>query len=667
MVTHQRFTGSDASGVQHASSSMSSPQTSLAPHPLQGCDRLQLALFSGKGGVGKTTLSCGFARRWAQQFPTETVLLISTDPAHSLGDVMQIDVDEVARPVDDLPNLKVQALDAQSLLIDFKAKYGKVLELLVERGSFVEGSDLGPVWDLSWPGLDELMGILEIQRLLREKVADRVVVDMAPTGHSLNLLGLMDFLDNLLDSLDLFQAKHREMSQRLTGQYTPDDADEFLTTMRDDLAAGRQLLHDSATTSCFIVAIPEPMSWEETRRFLSALNTLHISVGGIFVNRVLPDDPSIAPNSPQAITQAEQKLLVSRFLELADPEHLPVFRVAQQHGEPIGAVRLDHVMMDVAIASSLDPTYQDLTLPPVQWPDKLEPGFNDFIEGDRQLLIIGGKGGVGKTTVAAAIAWGMADRHPDKQIRVISIDPAHSLGDAFGSAIGHEVQQISPNLSAQEIDADIVLENFREDYLWELAEMMGGDTGDDNLKIAYGPEAWRQIVAQSLPGIDEMLSLLTIVELLDSQQQDLIILDTAPTGHLLRFLEMPTALGDWLAWIFKLWLKYQDVVGRVELMGRLRTLRKRVMDAKKKLQNPEFTEFINVLQAQSAIIAESERLAESLVSMNVAHHYIVHNRYETTQCDVAPSFPQQTVVKLPSLPRAIAPLEQIKGAANLLF
>lgn len=677
MVTHQRFTGSDSSNTRQSSTTQSFTQPSHTPHVLQPCDTLQLAMFSGKGGVGKTTLSCAFARRWAQRFPTEKVLLISTDPAHSLGDVMQIHVDDVPRPTDDLPNLQVQSLNAELLLTEFKANYGKVLELLVERGSFVEGSDLGPVWDLSWPGLDELMGILEIQRLLRDNVADRVVVDMAPTGHSLNLLGLMDFLDNLLDSLDLFQGKHREISERLTGQYTPDDADSFLTTMRDDLAAGRQLLHDSATTACFIVAIPEPMSWEETRRFLTALNTLNISVGGIFVNRLLPPAPDMNQTSTRLdatntaahnIARAEQQVLVGKFLELATSHHLPVFRVAQQQGEPIGGVRLDHVMTHVEIASAHDPSYQNITLPPAVWPDKLVPGFCDFVAENRQLLIIGGKGGVGKTTVAAAIAWGMADRNPDRHVRVISIDPAHSLGDAFGCSIGHDVQDISSNLSAQEINAETVLEQFREDYLWELAEMMGGDTGDASLQIAYGPEAWKKIVAQSLPGIDEMLSLLTIVELLESQQQDLIVLDTAPTGHLLRFLEMPTALGDWLAWIFKLWIKYQDVVGRVELMGRLRTLRKRVMDAQKKLQDPQFTEFINVLQAQSAIIAESERLAQSLVSMQVSHRYVVHNRYDVFQeGDVAPHFPNQTVVKLPPLPRAIAPLEQIKGAATLLF
>ncbi|MDJ0670324.1 MAG: ArsA-related P-loop ATPase, partial [Microcystis sp. M53598_WE2] len=107
----------------------------LVNNSLSRYDTRHLVMFSGKGGVGKTTLSCGFARRWAKLFPEEQILLISTDPAHSLGDVLQTEVSDQASPVKDLPNLKVRALDAEKLLLEFKEKYGKFLELLVERGS----------------------------------------------------------------------------------------------------------------------------------------------------------------------------------------------------------------------------------------------------------------------------------------------------------------------------------------------------------------------------------------------------------------------------------------------------------------------------------------------------------------------------------------------------
>jgi arsenite-transporting ATPase len=334
--------------------------------------------------------------------------------------------------------------------------------------------------------------------------------------------------------------------------------------------------------------------------------------------------------------------------------------------EPTGAIVLDHLFTQLQPAK-MESTV--ITAPHVPMPAKILPSFGDFIAEGRQLILVGGKGGVGKTTVAAAIAWGMAERYGNRNVRVISIDPAHSLGDAFGQALGHDPIALTSNLSGQEIDAELVLDRFRQEYLWELADMMSGETGDADttLKLAYGPEAWRKIVAQALPGIDEMLSLVTVMELLESKAQDLIVLDTAPTGHLLRFLEMPTAMGDWLAWIFKLWIKYQNVLGRTELMGRLRTLRQRVMQAQKKLKDPKYTEFIGVIQAQTAITAEAHRLAETLKTMGVSQRYIVHNRFEPGQKLTEGLFSEQTIVHLPGLPRSIAPSDRIQMAAKLLF
>jgi len=632
---------------------------------LSGFHHLQLAMFSGKGGVGKTTLSCGFARTWARQFPDQRVLLLSTDPAHSLGDVLQMTVEDTPRAIADLPNLHVRALDAQRLLAEFKAHYGNVLELLVERGSFVQGEDLSPVWDLSWPGLDELMGILEIQRILRDQEADRVVVDMAPSGHTLNLFGLMDFLDEFLKALDLFQEKHRVMSERLAGRYDEDEADTFLREMQTDLKTGRELLQNGDRTACLIVAIPEPMSWCETHRFLQSLDTLHIPAGGLFLNHWLPAD---SPGD----RLLEQQHFLQKFRDITPG---PLLCIPQQPQEPIGAEGLDRLMTMIHADQGQPTEARPLVTNSFQLPPAYAPGFDDFLAAGRRLIIVGGKGGVGKTTVSAAIAWGIAARHPDQAVRIISIDPAHSLGDAYGTLLHHEATSITANLSGQEIDADQTLQKFREDYLWELAEMMSGDTGDEDMQLAYGPEAWKQIVSQALPGIDEMLALITVMELLESGDQQLIVLDTAPTGHLLRFLEMPTALGDWLGWIFKLWLKYQDVAGRVDLMGRLRTLRKRVLDAQKKLKDPTYTEFIGVVQAQSAILAEAERLTQSLDEMAIAQRYLVHNRYEPDQ-DICPTqFPHQTIIRLAQLPRLIlqghgyadAPLGQVQIAAALLF
>jgi arsenite/tail-anchored protein-transporting ATPase len=610
---------------------------------MQEFDKLRLAMFSGKGGVGKTTLSCGFARYWAQRFPKERILLLSTDPAHSIGDVLQVEVGNLDRSI--LPNLNARALDAGELLKDFKTRYGTILELLVERGSFVEQGDLSPVWDLNWPGLDELMGLLEIQRLFREKLVDRIVVDMAPSGHTLALFSLMDFLEEFLSALELFQEKHQVISQTFMGCYTPDEVDRFLVDMKLDLAQGRSLIQDHYRTGCCVVAIAEWMSLLETQRFIEALKTLHIPFGGLFINQVQPN------------TQ-----FIEKFLDL---EANPTFLSLQQTQEPIGNEALDQLISEIQIASK--PIQQQSQI--FEIPAAIPPGLSDFIAEGRQLLLVGGKGGVGKTTVAAAIALGMATRYPEKKVRVISIDPAHSLGDALGTQLEHDPTLITHNLSAQEINAKQVLDQFRAEYLWELADMMSGEssTEDSTLKIAYSPEAWRRIVSQALPGIDEMLSLLTILELIESGAQDLIILDTAPTGHLLRFLEMPTALGDWLAWIFKLWIKYQNVLGRTEFIGRLRNLRQRVMQAQKKLKDPQYTEFIGVFQARSTILAETQRLAASLSNMGIMQRYLVNNRFEQRSPISTPNLENHAIIHLPNLPNNLPPFHQVQTAANLLF
>lgn len=622
---------------------------------IQDYNPLQLVLFSGKGGVGKTTVACSFARNWARNFPSERVLLLSTDPAHSVGDVLDFPVVATAKPLSDLSNLEVRALDAATLLGEFKERYGKTLEVLVERGSFVDGEDLTPAWDLGWPGLDELMGVLEIQRLFKEGEVDRVVVDMAPSGHSLHLFAMMDFLENFLAGLEGFQEKHRVMVKSLSRHYTPDEIDEFLETMQEDLARGRSLLQDNSRTNVIIGAIAQPMSLLETQDFLASLQELKIPCGGVFVNRMISDD-----NRDRFY---EQQQLLEQFRNSTQP--LPLYLVPEQNRDPVGIQALDELFRQI------QPIGEIVQIDPpktISFPDPIPPGLPDWIEAGRQLLLVGGKGGVGKTTTVAGIGWAMAQRYPDKKIRLISIDPAHSLADALDTPLGHEAIPITDNLSAQEIDSEILLDEFREEYLWELAEMMSGGSGDsEGFQLAYGPAAWRQMVSQGLPGVDEMLALLTVVDLLEAGEQDLMIVDTAPTGHLLRFLEMPTALTDWLSWIFKLWMKYQAVAGHIELMTRLRQLRKRVVNTHKKLQDGDYTEFIGVLLASSAIVAETERMMQALAEQGVSQRYMIHNCYEGEKEIDETVFPDRTLVRLPHLPRSIAPLERIKAAAHLLF
>ncbi|WP_457473859.1 ArsA family ATPase [Thermostichus sp. MS-CIW-40] len=647
-------------------------------HPLLLASQ-RLLLFSGKGGVGKTTLTCALARQLAQVDPQRRLLLMSTDPAHSLGDVLQISVTDVAQPLPDRPNLQVRALQAEILLRSFRQTYGPALELIAERGSWFGREDLLPIWDLAWPGVDELMAILEVNRLLAREEVDTVILDTAPTGHTLRLLELPDFLDNLLAVFATFQAKHREIAQALTGTYRPDEADAFLAQLQRELEGGKARLTTPESTSAWLVMIPEQLSVAETRRFCQQLQSRRVPIGGLLVNQVLflgentsqSSLPTALPSPLYSARQQEQRRVLKAL-----QEELPGYSIwvcPYQLQEPVGLAALDELVQqlrplpEVLLELEGIPEQRAEREPPFS---TLFPSFRgipslpDFLTQGIRLVLVGGKGGVGKTTVAGALAWTLAKRHPDKQLLLVSIDPAHSLGDLFQTKLGQDPIPLLPNLLGQEIDAAVVLEQFRQDYLEEVAAILAGE-GTAGVEVQYDPQAWRQLLQMPPPGLDEVMALLSVLRQETSGQFDLVVLDTAPTGHLLRFLQMPQALEGWVSLALKLWLKYRDVVGRPEWAQRMRELLAQVRQLRQQLQDPQFVTFIPVFNPEQAVLAETERLLAELDALGIPHPYAVLNRvwledstpfgealrrrHQTLLAQLPQPFSQQAILTIPFL------------------
>ena len=142
---------------------------------------LRLLLFGGKGGVGKTTCAAAAALTLARQHPARSFLLVSTDPAHSLADCFA-----GCPPVE---NLALRELDPQESLDRFKARHEEHLRTIALRGTFLDQADVAQLLDLSVPGLDEVMALLEIVAWVKEERYACIVVDTAPAGHTLRLLG----------------------------------------------------------------------------------------------------------------------------------------------------------------------------------------------------------------------------------------------------------------------------------------------------------------------------------------------------------------------------------------------------------------------------------------------------------------------------------------------
>ncbi len=252
----------------------------------------QLILSGGKGGVGKTTFAASLAL-WLSQ--TRRTLVISTDPAHSLGDSLGQSLaggePGTNQPVavEGAPGLFAMEINAELALTEFKARHRAELEKLFDTSTYMDGEDLNAMLALPIPGIDEVMGFKVITDLMAQGQFDCYVVDTAPTGHALRLLSLPELLDQWVKTLAQMRWKYRTVQQTFKGKYAPDDADDLLLELKKTVSRLRALLTDPLRCEFVVVAKPEAMVLAETERLLASLAEHHIRVGHLVMNQVMMD------------------------------------------------------------------------------------------------------------------------------------------------------------------------------------------------------------------------------------------------------------------------------------------------------------------------------------------------------------------------------------------
>jgi len=232
--------------------------------------RLRLLFFGGKGGVGKTTCAAAAALHLARTRPTDTFLLVSTDPAHSLADSLG----DFQPPA----NLTVLEFSAQECLEAFKAKHRNKLREIAARGTFLDDEDIRRFLDLSLPGLDELMALLEISRWAEAGDYATIIVDTAPTGHTLRLLMMPELIRHWLKALDALLAKHRFMKARFSRSNQPDELDRFLLDWSASVQGMEKLLRDRERCRFVPVMLAEEVVLRETLALLRQLREMHMPV-----------------------------------------------------------------------------------------------------------------------------------------------------------------------------------------------------------------------------------------------------------------------------------------------------------------------------------------------------------------------------------------------------
>jgi len=303
--------------------------------PAGGASPTRVLLFTGKGGVGKTTASAATALRCAEA--GLRTLALSTDPAHSLGDAFDVPLGPLVAPVGALDGLYGQQLDAQERMEDAWAEIQHYL-LEVFRWAGVEGLEAEELSVL--PGLDEIFALSDIKQHATSGEWDVVVVDCAPTAETIRLLSLPDVLSRYMDRIFPVGRRVTRVVSPLVSRVSsvPVAGDEvFAATQRfyDRLAGVRAILTDGRRTSVRLVVNPERVVIAEARRTHTYLSLFGYHVDAVVANRLLPEgiqDPWFA------------RWKAAHAEHLAAIEHgfapVPVLRVPLQPTEQVGLAAL---------------------------------------------------------------------------------------------------------------------------------------------------------------------------------------------------------------------------------------------------------------------------------------------------------------------------------------
>jgi arsenite-transporting ATPase len=250
------------------------------------------------------------------------------------------------------------------------------------------------------------------------------------------------------------------------------------------------------------------------------------------------------------------------------------------------------------------------------------------------LALFGGKGGVGKTTCAAAAAIACAQRWPDRTVLLISTDPAHSVADVLGAPVGDRESRIRgapPNLLAREMDAAQVFARIRAHYSAAIDRAFDRITRG-SLDVVHDRSIVRALIDLAPPGLDELAAVAEITDRVSTSSQALTIVDMAPTGHALRLLEMPELIHDWTKALMAILLKYQPVAGLGDLGSLLLDLSKKLGRLRVVLADHRQTRFIVVTRPAALPRNESERLMRSLHALRIGVPVVMFNAVGRGEC-----------------------------------
>lgn len=446
--------------------------------------------FTGKGGVGKTSIACAAAIHLAQS--GKRVLLVSTDPASNVGQVFGITIGNTVTQVPAVANLSSLEIDPQAAA---QAYRNKIVDPV--RGVLPADVVKGIEEQLSGACTTEIAAFDEFTALLTDTVLltqyDNIIFDTAPTGHTIRLLQLPGAWSGFLEA----GKGDASCLGPLAG------LEKQRTRYKDAVEA----LADPDKTRLVLVARAQAATLREAARTHQELRAIGFANQYLVVNGVLPQSEVRSDPLASTIYAREQAVLNNLTPELAT---LPRDQIALKPFNLVGLDALKHLFADVVIEDS----GSDSALPPLS-AQTLSSLVDEIALDGHGLVMTMGKGGVGKTTIAAAIAVELA--HRGLPVHLTTSDPAAHLGETLAESVS--------NLTVSRIDPHVEIERYRTHVM-----QTRGATLDD---------AGRALLAEDLrsPCTEEIAVFQAFSRIIREAGRKFVVMDTAPTGHTLLLLD----------------------------------------------------------------------------------------------------------------------------------
>jgi len=536
--------------------------------------------FSGKGGVGKTTMAAATAIHHARS--GKKTLIVTTDPASNLADVFEQAIGHRIAAIRGVPNLHAMEIDPDAATKEYKERL-----IGPYRGVMPEDVITSLEENLSGPCTTEMAAFDRFIDFMEGDEYDVIVFDTAPTGHTIRLL-----------ELPVDWSRHIEQSAKGSGQTCLGPV-QTIQDSKEKYDRATALLRDAERTTFVFVMRPEALSLYETMRARKELETIGIRSGLTVINGILPQEACDARFFLRKF-EAQQRVIADTEATIGTP----IRRMFLRDGEVKGTVGLASVAVELYDGVRAEPSPDSLTCEPEQAASPA-PDLERLLlpvpgKGTRALFFTG-KGGVGKTTVSCVVAVHLADR--GYKTLIVTTDPAAHLGEVFGFRVGSEPVRIAENLSAVMIDQQQAFAEYKERVLSESrgtcsAEMLA--TMEEELNS---------------PCTEEMAAFDKFVRFIEGHDYDVVVFDTAPTGHTLRLLDLPF---DYARQVEMMVSSDENAAVKQETGNRFREIIALLRD-------PERAVFSLVLYPESTPIMESWRAMLDLKHAGIETQLIVAN------------------------------------------